>query len=55
MYKESSDLWNGLSESEKTSIEKGIEDAEAGRQHSNSEARNIYANGFKPVFACLLE
>ena len=40
--KESKDWWNSISESEKESIEKGLQDADAGKQNPHSNARKIY-------------
>ena len=40
--KESKDWWNSISESEKESIEKGLQDADAGKLNPNSNARKIY-------------
>ncbi len=39
---ESKDWWNQISEAEKESIKKGIEDAEAGHLKPDSEAKKIY-------------
>jgi len=36
------DWWDKISDAEKTSIEKGISDAEKGKLSSHSEARKIY-------------
>lgn len=38
----SSDWWNEISEAEKNSIDRGIEDADAGDIKPHSEARAIY-------------
>ncbi|NJX15959.1 hypothetical protein [Tamlana crocina] len=40
--RESKDWWNEISESEKKSIKKGIEDAEAEHLKPHSEAKKIY-------------
>ena len=40
--KESKDWWNSISESEKESIEKGLNDADAGKLNPHSNARKIY-------------
>ncbi|MGB4775266.1 MAG: hypothetical protein WBP45_08840 [Daejeonella sp.] len=40
--KESKDWWNSISENEKKSIEKGLEDAEAGKLNPHSNARKLY-------------
>ncbi len=39
---ESKDWWNSISELEKKSIEKGLEDAESGKLNSHSKARKLY-------------
>ncbi|SFD05476.1 hypothetical protein [Algibacter pectinivorans] len=39
---EQADWWNDISESEKKSIEKGIEDADNKKLTSHSEVRKIY-------------
>ena len=39
---EGHDWWNGVTESEKTSIEKGIQDANEGKVISHNEARKRY-------------
>lgn len=36
------DWWNELSDSEKTAIQKGIADADAGKLNTHSKAREIY-------------
>ncbi len=36
------DGWNEISDAEKSSIEKGISDAENGKLNSHSEARKVY-------------
>lgn len=36
------DWWNSISESEKQSIEKGLEDAEAGKLNPHTNARKLY-------------
>ncbi len=38
----SRDWWNEISDAEKSSISKGIEDADAGNLKPNSEARDVY-------------
>ena len=40
--KESKDWWNSISESEKESIEKGLNDADAGKLNPHSNARKLY-------------
>ena len=40
--KESKDWWNSISDDEKQSIEKGIQDADAGKLKPHSEARKLY-------------
>ena len=39
---QTTDWWSELTEEEKTSIEKGISDAEKGKLNSHLEARKIY-------------
>lgn len=39
---ENPDFWNNLSDLEKESIEKGLDDAKQGRLKSHSKAREIY-------------
>jgi len=39
---ESIDWWNSISENEKQSIEKGLEDAKAGKLNPHTDARNLY-------------
>lgn len=39
---ESKDWWNSIAESEKETIERGIQDANAGKLNPHSEARKIY-------------
>lgn len=39
---ESIDWWNSISENEKQSIEKGLEDAEAGKLNPHTDARKLY-------------
>lgn len=39
---EKTDWWNGISEGEKESIEKGIEDANSGNLRPQSEVRKLY-------------
>lgn len=39
---EKEDWWDALSDAEKESIEKGIEDADAGRLNDHQKARKIY-------------
>ena len=39
---ENKDWWNSISENEKLSIEKGLQDAEAGKLNSHSKARQLY-------------
>jgi hypothetical protein len=40
--KESKDWWNSISESEKESIEKGLNDADVGKLKPHSNARKLY-------------
>ena len=40
--KESKDWWNSISESEKESIEKGLNDADAGKLNPHSNSRKLY-------------
>ncbi len=40
--KESKDWWNSISESEKESIELGLQDAESGKLNPHSKARELY-------------
>ncbi|ESU20218.1 hypothetical protein ABGT15_13025 [Flavobacterium enshiense] len=40
--RESKDWWNSISESEKQSIEKGLQDAEAGKLNPHTNARKLY-------------
>ena len=40
--KEKSDWWNEISESEKKSIEKGIQDADNGKMTPHSSVKKIY-------------
>ncbi|MBS7788296.1 hypothetical protein KIH23_13390 [Flavobacterium sp. CYK-55] len=39
---ENKDWWNSISENEKLSIEKGLQDAEAGKLVSHSKAKKLY-------------
>lgn len=39
---ESIDWWNSISENEKQSIEKGLEDAKAGKLNPHADARKLY-------------
>lgn len=39
---ENKDWWNSVSENEKKSIEKGLQDAEAGKLNSHSKAKQLY-------------
>ncbi|PZX55571.1 hypothetical protein [Algoriphagus chordae] len=39
---EKSDWWNSISEAEKSSIQRGVEDADKGKLKPHSEARKIY-------------
>ena len=39
---ENTDWWNSISESEKQSIEKGLQDAESGKLNSHSKAKQLY-------------
>lgn len=40
---QNSDWWNELSEAEKASIEKGLEDIKKGNVHEHSEIKNYYS------------
>ncbi len=40
--KEKTDWWNKISEAERQSIEKGIQDAENGKLTSHSEVKTVY-------------
>ena len=40
--KESKDWWDSISESEKESIEKGLNDADSGKLNPHSNARKLY-------------
>ena len=40
--RESKDWWSSISESEKNSIEKGLEDADAGKLNPHTNARKLY-------------
>ena len=39
---ENKDWWNSISEDEKHSIERGLEDAESGKLNPHSNARKLY-------------
>ncbi len=39
---ENKDWWNSISENEKQSIEKGLQDSEAGKLNSHSKAKQLY-------------
>ncbi len=39
---ENKDWWNLISDNEKQSIEKGLQDADAGKLNSHSKARQLY-------------
>lgn len=39
---ENKDWWNSISESEKKSIENGLQDANAGKLNSHSKARQLF-------------
>ena len=39
---ENKDWWNSISEIEKQSIEKGLQDADSGRLNSHSKAKDLY-------------
>lgn len=39
---ENKDWWNLISDTEKLSVEKGLQDADAGKLNSNSKARQLY-------------
>jgi len=39
---ENKDWWNSISENEKRSVEKGLQDAEAGKLNSHSKAKELY-------------
>lgn len=45
--REKSDWWNEISEEEKESIEKGIEDANSGKVKSYSEVKRFMKSGYK--------
>ena len=40
--RENKDWWNSVSENEKESIERGLEDADAGKLNAHSNARKLY-------------
>ena len=40
--KENKDWWNSISDEEKSSIEKGIADADSGKLNPHSKAKSIY-------------
>lgn len=40
--KENADWWNKISELEKSSIQKGIDDADSGKLNPHSKAKDIY-------------
>jgi len=40
--RENIDWWNSISEEEKLSIERGLEDAESGKLNPHSDARKLY-------------
>ncbi|MCL9810116.1 hypothetical protein [Flavobacterium luminosum] len=40
--RESKDWWNSISENEKQSIEKGLQDAEEGKLNPHTNARKLY-------------
>ena len=39
---ENKDWWNSISDNEKQSVEKGLQDADAGKLNSHSKARQLY-------------
>ncbi|RZJ99636.1 MAG: hypothetical protein EOO46_22425 [Flavobacterium sp.] len=39
---ENKDWWNFISETEKQSVEKGLQDAETGKLNSHSKAKELY-------------
>ena len=39
---ENKDWWNSISEDEKQSVERGLEDAESGKLNPHSKARKLY-------------
>jgi len=39
---ENKDWWNSISDNEKQAIEKGLQDADAGKLNSHSKARQLY-------------
>jgi hypothetical protein len=39
---ENKDWWNSISENEKQSIEKALQDADAGKLNSHSKAKQLY-------------
>ncbi|AWA30987.1 hypothetical protein HYN48_13355 [Flavobacterium magnum] len=39
---ENQDWWSSISENEKQAVEKGLQDAEAGKLNSHSKARQLY-------------
>ena len=45
--RENVDWWNSISEDEKRSIERGLEDAESGKLNPHSDARKLYENGYR--------
>jgi len=42
ILQENKDLWNSISEIEKQSIEKGLQDAETGKLNPHSKAKQLY-------------
>lgn len=40
--RENEDWWNSISEKEKQSVERGLEDAESGKLNPHSNARKLY-------------
>jgi len=42
ILQESKDLWNSISEIEKQSIEKGLQDAETGKLNPHLKAKQLY-------------
>jgi len=40
--REKTDWWNNISDAEKASIEKGVNEADQGKLNSHTQARNLY-------------
>ena len=51
---ESKDWWNSIAESEKEAIERGIQDANAGKLNPHSKARKIYEMQNFFIYFCFL-